>query len=100
MFLTRILETDPELKEKVQNGFQIYPYKDRENPATTKIIPVAGREWSTNQPRGMAYWERLSEAINHEPVEERDRFVLATLVPLGLEKGEEFKPVCLQTNVD
>ena len=70
MFLTRILETDPELKEKVQNGFQIYPYKDRENPATTKIIPVAGREWSTNQPRGMAYWERLSEAINHEHVAE------------------------------
>ena len=70
MFLTRILETDPELKEKVQNGFQIYPYKDRENTATTKIIPVAGREWSTNQPRGMAYWERLSEAINHEPVAE------------------------------
>jgi hypothetical protein len=91
-FLTRNLETDPELKEKVKDGFQIYSYKDRENPSKTKIIPHAGRTWKTNHPRGMAYWKMLSEVINHEPVEERDRFFLATLVPLGIDKGKDFEP--------
>lgn len=91
-FLIRVLETDPERKEKVRKDFQVYPFKNRMNPTITKIIPIAGRTWRSNQPRGMAYWDRLSEAINHEPIEERDRFVLATLVPLGIEKGKEFNP--------
>lgn len=91
-FLTRILETDPQLKEKVRNGFQVYPYADRDNPEMTKIIPVAGRPWRSNQPRGMAYWERLAEFVNHEPVAESDRFFMAMLVPLGIEKGKVFDP--------
>ena len=86
-FLTRVLETDPERQDKVRKGFQVYPHQDRENPAITKIIPIGGRPWSSNQPRGMKYCEHLSDFINHEPIEEHDRFFLASLVPLGFEKG-------------
>jgi len=99
LYLTRILETDPELKERVMDGFQIYPYSDRISPKKTRIVPVAGRPWRSNQPRGMTYWERLSEFINHEPVEERDRFYMATLVPLGIEKGKPFKPNARQKKI-
>jgi len=98
-FLTRVLETDPKLKAKVRKGFQVYPYKERANPVTTKIIPIAGRFWRSNQPRGMAYWERLAEFINHEPVAERDRFYMATLIPLGFEKGKPFKPTARQKKI-
>ena len=47
----------------------------------------------------MAYWELLAEFINHEPIEERDRFYMATLVPLGFEKGKPFKPSARQKKI-
>lgn len=99
LYLIRILETDTERKEQVQSGFQIYAYKDRIEPTKTNIVPISGRPWSSNQPRGMAYWEHLAEFINHEPIEERDRFYLATLAPLGIEKGKPFKPNSRQKEI-
>lgn len=95
----RILATDPEVKEKIMKEAQLYAYKDRSNPGTTKVIPVAGRVWRSNQPRGMDYWKFLSEFINHEPAEERDRFFWATLVPLGIEKGKPFNPTERQKKI-
>ena len=70
----------------------MYPYSKKENPSKTKIIPAGGRVWSSNQSRGMAYWQIVSEVINSEPVAERDRFFMAMLKPLGIEKGKKFKP--------
>jgi hypothetical protein len=43
-------------------------------------------------PRGFEYWERLADTINQEPVDERDRFFHAMLMPLGIQKGKPFKP--------
>lgn len=97
--LTRILATDPAEKAKIQAAFQLYPYSERANPKKTKVIPIAGRKWRSNQPRGMAYWERLAEFVNHEPIEERDRFFTAMLIPLGIEKGKPFKPTERQKNI-
>ena len=36
--------------------------------------------------------ERLADALNREPVAERDRFFMAMLIPLGIEKRKPFKP--------
>ncbi|HVU26652.1 MAG TPA: DUF1254 domain-containing protein [Verrucomicrobiae bacterium] len=71
---------------------RIYPYSQRDNPPETKHIRPEGREWSATQPRGLKYWEGLSRLINEEPPIERDRIVLAMLVPLGIEKGKPFNP--------
>jgi len=38
------------------------------------------------------YWEVVARVINEEPPVERDRITLATLVPLGIEKGKPFNP--------
>ena len=46
----------------------------------------------TTPPDGIEYWARLSAFINNNPVHERDRFFMAMLKPLGIEKGKEFKP--------
>ena len=40
----------------------------------------------------MAYWERLHEILNREVVAERDRFFMAMLKRVGIEKGKPFKP--------
>ena len=40
----------------------------------------------------MEYWERLADIIHREPIQERDRFMMAMLKPLGIEKGQPFNP--------
>ncbi|MFV1991125.1 MAG: DUF1214 domain-containing protein [Acidimicrobiales bacterium] len=47
----------------------------------------------------MAYWERLNEIIQREVVAERDRFFMAMLRPLGIEKGNLFAPDERQTRL-
>ncbi|PML02637.1 CDP-4-dehydro-6-deoxy-D-glucose 3-dehydratase [Vibrio breoganii] len=50
-------------------------------------------------PRGMAFWDVLNEAIQAEPVAERDRMMHDMLRPLGIEKGEAFSPNARQTGI-
>ncbi len=76
------------LLEKVE----IYPYAERSDPRPRGYITPNGRSWSAAHPRGMEYWQRLSDIINKEPVFERDRLFMAMLAPLGIEKGKPFKP--------
>jgi hypothetical protein len=40
----------------------------------------------------MEYWARLATVIDNNPVQEHDRFFMAMLKPLGIEKGQPFKP--------
>jgi hypothetical protein len=40
----------------------------------------------------MAFWERLHEILNREVVAERDRFFMAMLKRVGIEKGKPFDP--------
>jgi hypothetical protein len=51
------------------------------------------------QPRGMGYWKVLNQAIQAEPVHERDRMMMDMLAPLGIEKGKEFKPTPNQKSI-
>ena len=53
---------------------------------------MSGPKMTTIPPDGIEYWARLSAFINNNPVHERDRFYMAMLKPLGIEKGKEFKP--------
>ena len=70
----------------------IYPYAQRDKPPARKHMRPEGRKWTGEQPRGIAYWELLARVIGEEPAHERDRIILAMLVPLGIEKGKPFKP--------
>jgi len=71
---------------------RIYPYSQRPELVVSQHIRPEGRKWSGEQPRGLGYWTLLSRLINEEPVIERDRIIMAMLVPLGIEKGKPFNP--------
>ena len=45
-----------------------------------------------DQPRGMDYWVRLHEIYQPEVVDERDRFYMAMLKQLGIERGGRSSP--------
>lgn len=78
--------------QAVIGKMRIYPYGEGNNPKAGTHIRPEGRKWSGEQPRGLAYWMLLSRLINEEPALERDGIMLATLIPLGIEKGKPFKP--------
>jgi hypothetical protein len=71
---------------------KVYPYSERANPKPNRILRVSGKYINTDFPKGLDYWKVLSEVINNNPVEERDRFFMAMIKPLGIEKGKPFAP--------
>jgi hypothetical protein len=92
MFGFRTLDPDPVRSQALVDAVRIYPYAHRDNPPVTRVISPDGRPWSGAQPRGLAYWERLHGIYQSEIVDERDRFFLAMLKQLGIEKGMMFTP--------
>jgi hypothetical protein len=91
-FGIRLLSTDEAQREKDLAKIKIYPLSEISSPPETKVINVNGRPWEGWQPRGLAYFERLADILGREPVAERDRFFMAMLKPLGIEKGKPFEP--------
>jgi hypothetical protein len=92
MFGFRTLDPDPERSKALIDAVRIYPYERRDDPPPTRVVSPAGRPWSGDQPRGLEYWERLHGIYQSEIVDERDRFYLAMLRQLGIEKGKPFEP--------
>lgn len=87
----RTLDPDHQRSQQLVDGVRITPFDGREATAT-RIVSPDGRAWSGDQPRGLDYWVRLHEIYQHEIVDERDRFYLAMLKQLGIEKGRPFAP--------
>jgi hypothetical protein len=89
LFGIRILTPDPDEGKRILDAFTSYPLSDPSKKS--KLAEVEG-EWFQYQPRGLQYWERLHSILQKEPVAERDRFMVASLRFLGIEKGKPFEP--------
>ncbi len=88
----RVLDPDPAKGKALVEQFKMYPYAQRSAPGKTRLLSPQGKPWSGTQPRGIAYWQRLHQIIQKEPVNERDRFYMAMLASLGIEKDKPFNP--------
>ncbi|TRW45700.1 DUF1254 domain-containing protein [Georgenia yuyongxinii] len=78
---------------------KIYPWSERDNPQPNKFVSISGALMDTTPPGGMEFWQRLATVIDNNPVQEHDRFYMAMLKPLGIEKGQTFKPDARQTAI-
>lgn len=92
----RVLDPDPVKGQALVDQFRLYPYAQRAKPPATRQVSPAGKQWYGGQPKGLAYWQRLHAIIQDEPVAERDRFYMAMLASLGIEKGKPFSPTAAQ----
>ncbi|OJX73294.1 DUF1254 domain-containing protein [Leifsonia sp. 71-9] len=92
MFGFRTLDPDPARAEALVEAVRIYPYAERDDPRPTRIVSPDGRAWTGDQPGGLDYWRLLHAFYQSEVVDERDRFYLAMLKQLGIEKGKPFAP--------
>ncbi len=95
----RALAADPAKANEWVQQLRLYPYSKKDNPPATRFLKPEGRKWSQMPPRGLGYWERLADIITREPVAERDRFFMAMLAPLGIEKGKPFEPDSRQKKI-
>ena len=92
MIASRVLHHDPIESEKLINAHKLYSYSKKNEKPTTKIIPAKDIAWAAHHPRGLAYFERMAEVLKIEPVEDRDRMIMAMLRFLGFESGKDFTP--------
>ncbi|MGB5136415.1 MAG: DUF1254 domain-containing protein [Prochlorococcaceae cyanobacterium] len=88
----RALDKDPAKAKALLEMLEIYPLSMSNNPPTKTIVDISGIRWSQTSPRGIDYWRSLHAIIQREPVHERDRWFMAMLKPLGIEKGKPFEP--------
>jgi hypothetical protein len=95
----RLMSEDRAERMEMLDKVAVYPYAERENPNPRGYIGADGKPWMAASPRGMEYWVRLADVLNREPVAERDRFFMAMLKPLGIEKGKPFNPDERQTAI-
>jgi len=98
-FATRGLSPDTKAAEETLRQHRLYSWNERETRPETNYIPVAGKRWTSKQPRNLDYWRYLSDLFQPEPIEARDRFFFAMLHPLGIEKGKPFKPDARQKRI-
>jgi hypothetical protein len=92
--MARGLVKDGDVKGAADNlrKARIYSYSQRAAPPESRFLSGSGKVVNTIAPAGFEYWERLSAIINSEPVQEKDRIIMAMLGPLGIEKDKPFKP--------
>jgi hypothetical protein len=95
----RLTDADPDSAKEALSQLRMYPYAQRDNPPKMDILDAGAKAWSGLPPRGMEYWLRVNDVIQAEPIEPRDIFFHAMLLPLGLEKGKAFRPDARQTKI-
>ena len=95
----RLMATDAKTRLKDLEQIHVYPYAERENPKPRGYIRPEGKPWMAAAPKGFEYFERLDQWLEKEPVAERDRFFMAMLKPLGIEKGKPFNPTKEQKQI-
>ncbi len=84
--------------EQAVKSHKIYKYGE-ESGEPQFIYGKKNPGWWTTTPHGMKYWELLNEALQNEPVVERNRVIFTQLRPLGFEKGKPFDPTPAQEEI-
>ncbi|WKX11119.1 DUF1254 domain-containing protein [Streptomyces sp. NL15-2K] len=101
LLFSRGLDSDPRKVEEIFETARIYPYGQSPGQGRTRVLRFKpeGRLTSMKHPEGFAYWRRLVNALEQEPVEDRDRFFAAMLKQLGIESGRTFEPDARQRKI-
>ena len=96
-FGVRLMDDTNEKRMETLSQLKITNLKGKPVSEKPPIMVQTGID--AKQPRGMAYWKVLNQAIQVEPVHERDRMMIDMLAPLGIEKAKEFKPDSRQKSI-
>jgi hypothetical protein len=96
----RLLDADKDkaIRELIP-GIKTYKWSPSGTGEVMGVRHAGDKKWSQMPPHGMAYWDSLNKVVQSEPVDERDRLILAQLRFLGIEKGKPFNPDARQKKI-
>lgn len=80
-------EEDVRKGDELVKQVKIYPLSKASNPPEPRFIDMTGKLYNAVVP-----YDHLARVTSEEPVNPRDLQMLGMLLPLGIEKGKEFKP--------
>lgn len=71
---------------------RVYPLAKADHPPEQRFVDMAGKLFDGIVRFDESFYASLAQMINEEPVLARDQAMMGLLLPLGIEKGKEFKP--------
>jgi hypothetical protein len=71
---------------------RLYPLTKADHPPEQRFMDMTGKLFDGIVRFDESFYASLAQIINEEPVLAQDRTMMGLLLPLGIEKGNEFKP--------
>ena len=71
---------------------KIYPLSKAANPPAQRLLDMTDVLYDGLVKYDETFFTSLARMLNEEPVQPRDLQIMGMLLPLGIEKGKEFKP--------
>jgi hypothetical protein len=95
----RALDEDPARANSFLERFNMYPLALGRPAEPMRLLRPEGRAWSQVPPRGLDYWNRLSEILQREVSLERDWTMMSLVESLGLSKTRPLEPAASRRRV-
>jgi len=90
--LASLSEEDFSAGNALCKKIRIYPLSKAANPPEQKLLDMTGIVYNGLVSYDESFFVGLSRMVNEEVTDPRDLQMLGMLLPLGIEKGKEFKP--------
>ena len=85
-------EKDVQAGDALVKQLKIYPLSQAANPPAQRFLDMSDILYNGLVKFDETFFTHLSRMLNEEPVHPRDLQMMGMLLPLGIEKGKEFKP--------
>ena len=90
--LSSLSEKDVQAGNELVQQVKIYPLSKAANPPAQRFLDMTDVLYNGLIQYDETFFTSLARVLNEEPVQPRDLQMMGMLLPLGIEKGKEFKP--------
>ena len=90
--LGSLSEKDVQAGNDLVKQVRIYPLSQAVNPPAQRFLDMSDVMYNGLVNYDASFFTNLSRILNEETVQPRDLEMMGMLLPLGIEKGKEFKP--------
>jgi hypothetical protein len=73
-------------------NLRVYSLTNADHPPEQRFVDMVGKLFNGIVRFVESFYASLAQMINEEPVLARDKAMMGLMVPLGIEKGKDFKP--------
>jgi hypothetical protein len=90
--LASLSEKDEQAGNELVKQVKIYPLSKADNPPAQRLLDMTEVMYNGLVKYDETFFTSLARMLNEETVQPRDLQMMGMLLPLGIERGKEFKP--------